>query len=721
MIRWLVLALALTSCVDQPTQVFVRLATDIPDIDTVVIRIYDDDEALVREQVLPPDRLSAVPADGRFHPIGTFGLVPQDNDPNRRFRVVIDVTVRREETVRFETRARSGFVRDNTIRLDIFIAELCIDLAEMCEEEGLTCGIDGCVPEDVPPESLPPIDDDPIPDDPIDPRRFDGGFVADSGVDAPTEDVPGDTPDLDAMDSATDTLRFDGGPDGGLDAAFDGGGDDGGFDGGMLMPGVDDAPILFPWSGFRFEGTVPRIAFRGVPGIDHYEVVYRDLGEVSTNNLAVSTSTDPIVVMDLPGIPVDPGGRRIELQVLSCDGPTFLDCSTPLSQFRYVDLERVRCDFNNDLESDVVVGQSNGSVHVWMSGRTSAPVVPTTPHGLTVPTVSACADLDGDGDSELVSMQALAQPVGITDWNGSSLVARMSPFMARATSIVAADFDSDGFEDVVFADVAMGQVFYARGQAGPSLQAATPIARISALAAFVASPNGRFGRDLAVTDVNTDGYPDLIIADANDRDDAVKTDSGLQISYGGSPPFVEADATFVRAETAGTENFGWRVAGLGVSDSGDGAFVVAAPEGGTGRVYEYRAGANSMTRTLVPSPDAGRGFCCFPNDLAGAVPDFGTANLRYWVGYGDYENTGGVGTHQGRTYDCTTGTCVPRDPPSAVNDSYFGFDIAAGFSGDRAVTMGRAGGLNGLYVFESGAWRPFTGGPSIGAQSVLVR
>lgn len=602
------LALALVlllGCVDQPTQVLVRLATDIPDINTIVIRIYDDEDALVREQVLPPDRLSEVPADGRFHPIGTFGLVPQDDDPNRRFRVVIDVTVRREGTVRFETRARSGFVKNNTIRLDIFIAELCIDLAEMCEEEGLTCGIDGCVPEDIPPESLPPIDDDPIPDDPIDPRRFDGGFMMDAGIDAPVPDA--------AFDAATDTLGidvgfFDGGVDApvdapidvGLDAPFDGG-LDAGVDAGPLVPGDDDAPILFPWSGVRFESSVPRIAFRGVPGIDHYEVVYRDYGETST--VPIGTSTDPgaIVVLDLPGITVDPGGRRIELQVLSCDG--VFSCSSPLSQFRYVDLARVRCDLNNDGVSDPVVAQGDGQVMAWVNGTGLAPAVVDAHPGVG-PTVTACADLDGDGDAELVSMQSVSGTAAVINWNGSSLNVVSRPFSATATSIIAADFDSDGFEDVVFADVNSGVVRYARGTSGPDLQSAVAIARHGGLAAVLAP--GRFGRDLAITDVDTDGFADVIITDANDRDDVAKRDTGFQICYGGSPTAFSF-CSYVPVP-ADDENFGWRVAGLGVSDEGRGGFAVAAPESGRQAPYTNTVAVRALPQSGSTHPERTAAF-----------------------------------------------------------------------------------------------------------------
>ncbi len=703
MIRWLVLALALTSCVDQPTQVFVRLATDIPDIDTVVIRIYDDDEALVREQVLPPDRLSAVPADGRFHPIGTFGLVPQDNDPNRRFRVVIDVTVRREETVRFETRARSGFVRDNTIRLDIFIAELCIDLAEMCEEEGLTCGIDGCVPEDVPPESLPPIDDDPIPDDPIDPRRFDGGFVADSGVDAPTEDVPGDAPDLDAMDSATDTLRFDGGPDGGIDAPFDAGLDAPVLDAtGGLTPGVDNAPIVFPWAGYRDEDGVPRIAFREIPGAVQYIVTLRDIPPSGTFREEFVAAMGPgIRVVPLPGIPFLP--RRAEVQVRSCDGLTVFDCNGPTSRPRYIDLERVRCDLNDDGQTDIIAIQSNGTLNVWVNGPGSAPST-LDAHTGTSATVSACADLDGDGNAEIVSIQAANGDVAITDWAGAALTALASPFRATATTMIAGDFDADGFEDIVFADVNNGRVQYARGAAGQTLMSPIAIAREAGLA-FAAA--GRYGRDLAVSDIDADGFLDLIIADADDRDAMTKNDTGLQICYGGIPAFADC-GVFPVPDTARGEHFGFQVAGLGISDEGRGGFVVGAPEAGianTGRVYEFRDGAGD--HFPVDSPAAAAGFCCFPNDLSPGPRDFGTATHSYYVGYGDFETM-----HFGRTYRCSGGSCTTIAAPGNVADSYFGFDVMSDLDGDRLVALSRAGGQNGVYVY-TGSWQRMMAPPPV--------
>lgn len=696
------LLVALLGCVDQPTQVLVRLATDIPDLDTVVISIYDDEDTLVREQVLPPDRLREVPNDGRFHPIGTFGLVPQDDDPNRRFRVIIDVAVNRDGPVRFETRARSGFVENNTIRLDIFIAELCIELAAMCEEEGLTCGIDGCVPEDVPPESLPPIDDDPIPDDPIDPRRFDGGV--DAGMDAPGVDAPGVDSMIDAP--GVDVPGVDGALDTGLDApvgdaAFDAGAD-AGFDVGLptLVPGDDDAPILFPWSGFRFEGYVPKIVFRAVPGAVQHYIKYNEYP--SGGDIFEPVATAPIVEHDLMGITPMPGGRRLAISVLSCTGVDVFTCSDSSPVGLYIEVARVRCDLNNDGTSDPVVAESDGNVRAWVAGLGSAPSA-FDAHTNTGTTVTACADLDGDGDAEVVSMQSVNGTVSVLDWSGS-LERADTPFSDAATSMVAGDFDSDGFEDIVFADVNAGQVGYARGDAG-TLLAPTSIPRHAGLAAAVADARGRYGRDLAVVDVNTDGYADVVITDANALADASKSDSGMQVCYGGAAPF--SFCSFVPVPGPGGENFGNSVVGLGVSAMGHGGFAVGAPEAGasnTGGVYEYRSGATSPV--FVAAPDRGDGICCFPDDLAPGVRSYRESTYVYYAGYGGYQ------TNRGRTYECGAGVCTTIAPPGSVPNAYFGFDVMGDLDNGRFVALGRSGAQNGVFVYGA-SWSTAAGFTSV--------
>lgn len=71
-------------------------------------------------------------------------------------------------TTLFTTRARSSFVDERTIRLDLYLPGLCIDLAATCQPDE-TCGISGCVDPEIDPSTL-PLNEERPPTDPVDPR-----------------------------------------------------------------------------------------------------------------------------------------------------------------------------------------------------------------------------------------------------------------------------------------------------------------------------------------------------------------------------------------------------------------------------------------------------------------------------------------------------------------------------------------------------------------------
>lgn len=164
---WIPLAVALAACAAPPTQVVVRLATDmaIPDeLNGIHLEILDGDGTTVRTQDLR--ELDAAIADGRYHEVGTFGLVPRGGDAGRRFEVRATALV--GGTQLFITRASSSFVNEQTIRLDLYVPRLCVDLAMTCQPDE-TCGISGCVDPEIDPADLPSNEEAP-PADPVDPR-----------------------------------------------------------------------------------------------------------------------------------------------------------------------------------------------------------------------------------------------------------------------------------------------------------------------------------------------------------------------------------------------------------------------------------------------------------------------------------------------------------------------------------------------------------------------
>lgn len=167
----------LSACATEPTQVVVRVATDMAapgELGALRLSIYDGtdldgdrDDAPLREELL--DVLS-VPGDGRFHTVGTFGVTPAGGDASRRFEIRA-TALRAPTQPLFETRAISGFVRRRTIRLDLYVPGRCVETARACRPDQ-TCGVSGCVDPEVPAESLPPlaeVDPEPDPEDPRSP------------------------------------------------------------------------------------------------------------------------------------------------------------------------------------------------------------------------------------------------------------------------------------------------------------------------------------------------------------------------------------------------------------------------------------------------------------------------------------------------------------------------------------------------------------------------
>ncbi|MEM9070734.1 MAG: VCBS repeat-containing protein [Myxococcota bacterium] len=707
--RSAVLVLLLASCREPTTQVLVRLATDIPDMDAVVIVIEDQDDTVAREVTLPPERLRGLPADGSFTDIGSFGVVPLRGDATRRFRVRAQVTARDRDNnvVRFETRARTGFVNRRTIRLDIYLARLCIDLAVMCEEEGLTCGIEGCVPEDVPPEILPPIDDPVDPDDPIDPRGRDAGVDGGpDGVDGGTDagiDAPMDAPqDVDGpADGAIDDTGVDAIADAGTDAgAFDA---FTGFDGGPdLMP--RDPPVLvFPWDGYREPTARPTFAWRAIPGTVEYRILIRraETTAITRNERVPHMDGTTLITRRLTdALTVD---DRWTWYVVSCDGPNFpFDCGPPLAGARYLWTNSESCDFNGDGNAQAVVGQDGGDVLVWQGATPTS----LSAHGRATPTAVACADLDGDDDAELIAASADDGPVAVFD--GTPLSAGASPFNASATRIVAADFNWDATnptttrEDIVLADPVAGEVWvsFDGGPLEPVVR------RVMSGRAPDEGTFGRWGRDLAVADVDADGHPDLIIGDANHPDEAAvsKGDGRVQIVFGDpAAPFSETRTVVVRAPVDG-ELFGFRVAAAGIDNEGRAHFAVSAPEAGVnGTVYIFESPAPDAWTSVSP------GGPRFASSLAWVPSGFGSVGVL--TGHAESGPS-----QRGAAFLCGRASCANLGAP-ATNNAFLGFEV--GTLGAQNVVLSRAAGQNGLYVGPG--WSRQGGSYTITARSRLPR
>jgi len=135
----------------EPTQLVVVVQTDMivpAELDGFVVRVRDG-----RGRLVEPERTFDLEGEGRVTLPATFGVAPRDRDPERRVTVEVDAML--DGARRFDTRARTGFVENEVLRLDLWLAGRCVVEGGTCSDEE-TCSLDGCVDLDVPPSDLHP-------------------------------------------------------------------------------------------------------------------------------------------------------------------------------------------------------------------------------------------------------------------------------------------------------------------------------------------------------------------------------------------------------------------------------------------------------------------------------------------------------------------------------------------------------------------------------------
>ncbi|HYM80991.1 MAG TPA: integrin alpha [Candidatus Limnocylindria bacterium] len=134
------------------------------------------------------------------------------------------------------------------------------------------------------------------------------------------------------------------------------------------------------------------------------------------------------------------------------------------------------------------------------------------------------------------------------------------------------------------------------------------------------APGERLGHALAVSNVDADSRPDLVIGAPGSTGTPATLTGRIVVAYGGSPLGARALASVPGTTVNG--RFGWSVEGIGFSSPDHLRFLVGAPEAGSGagEVHGLSVGDPPATRLFVLHGEAAgekfgyalayRGHCC---------------------------------------------------------------------------------------------------------------
>lgn len=254
-------------------------------------------------------------------------------------------------------------------------------------------------------------------------------------------------------------------------------------------------------------------------------------------------------------------------------------------------------DLTNDGKPEIVTPNWRGNIAVYVNNGDGSfqPAVyynavssgPNGMPGLTVPTAVTIADVNGDGNADLVSSNAESGDVTILLGNGDGTlnvptfgysVGGESYEDPRSAALVA-DFDGDGLADIVVPDYAFS-LAYLKGYNDGTFRAGLSYYAPAAL------DDWAYAIGMASGDFNGDGIPDIVIAGDGDPNIAGIT---VFLSRG--------DGSLKPGVTYGTSNcFAYVV----VADfNKDGQPDLASNNHCTGEVQLFTGKANG---TFVPGP-----------------------------------------------------------------------------------------------------------------------
>ncbi len=176
----------------------------------------------------------------------------------------------------------------------------------------------------------------------------------------------------------------------------------------------------------------------------------------------------------------------------------------------------VAADLNGDGQLDLLTANIYSStVGVLLgtgTGSFAGPALYNTGTG-SFPLSLAVADLNGDGHPDVLTANSLANTVGVLLGTGSGALTNRTDYSVGTTSnpnsLAVADVNGDGYPDVLTANQGSNTVGVLLG---------TGSGGFGAVATYAAGPFGG-PHSLAVADVNGDGHPDVLTA--NSTADAV--------------------------------------------------------------------------------------------------------------------------------------------------------------------------------------------------------
>jgi len=404
----------LLGCTVQPTQLVVIVDTDMTaeELDGFSTRVLDGRGQVVGERTfargtVPPAVL--LPA--------TFGVAPKDRDADRR--VTVEVVALHAGDELFRTRAVTGFIREQALALDMFLAERCVLEASTCGT-GRTCRRTGCEDEVVDPDTLSRYRDPDL-------RR--DASVADASVDAAARDAEPDAP-LDAGEPSAVpwTLLLEG------EHLLD-----------VVDGAVDEAGTFYGIGDFRVAATIGSDGITALGDRDGFVVaIARDgtlrwalpIGGAGATVSVTSVAVDPrggvwvggtfAGVLESPGVVDSSGPQAGFLLLLDSDG-TFRRAHAVTSSSS-ADVESIAMElggriavggaFTSDLSSALGVADVAGSagfvgildeegggsclVPVTSSAAVAVTSVTWTPEGLVAAAGAFASDLDAGGLSATV-------------------------------------------------------------------------------------------------------------------------------------------------------------------------------------------------------------------------------------------------------------------------------------------------------------------------------